>query len=375
MRLSRVSRAPPLVRKEQCSQCVLMVKNTSRTPINYPPLLLKDYRWWILYECDYYFLMEIFLWRCLFVFHPSNIQLDPLQSGVIMVFMSFWKRVWKVTYLHLKKNNFDKTGINVKAPQGHTLMLLPRISPQVFFISAHQRNTWYHLVLEIKSNLRNLSADGGLRPRGRVWPSAEELPPCWHWRLSESLTGSDEWDVLQAVINFPPPCYEHIDLCSMWSALESVVAARSRHWAPGAVAKETKNRADRCLKRFWERKSSFVCVVYHQFKSHRCRSDSWNQCNDFDNDNFISEAHFKAWKWPLSPLCSLPLFRVLQKYDAMEEGAPFVRTWQWQFQGQTEGNWWWGRWWWRQGAREALHTRRWWVAPRWIYFASVVSKN
>lgn len=143
------------------------------------------------------------------------------------------------------------------------------------------------------------------------------LKNCLHaapWSLSESLTGSDEWDVLRAVINFPPPCYEHIDLCSMWSALESAVAARSRHWAPGAVAKETKNRADKCLKRFWERKSSFVCVLYHQFKSHRCHSDSWNRCIDFDNENFNSEAPFKAWKWPLPPTCSMSLFRFLQKW-------------------------------------------------------------
>lgn len=72
--------------------------------------------------------MDVFLWRVCFFIHQSNVQLDLLESGVIVVFMSFWKRAWKVTYLHLKKTIFDKTGINVKAPGGHTLMLLPHIS-------------------------------------------------------------------------------------------------------------------------------------------------------------------------------------------------------------------------------------------------------
>lgn len=205
------------------------------------------------------------------------------------------------------------------------------------------------------------------------------LKNCLHaapWSLSESLTGSDEWDVLRAVINFPPPCYEHIDLCSMWSALESAVAARSRHWAPGAVAKETKNRADKCLKRFWERKSSFaVC-----FTTNLNHTDA-TLTVEIDVLTLITRTliqkhllkHENDLFRPFVPcLCSVfcrsercdgggcPVCQnVTVTVSRSNRGKLMTRVMMMMKAGRKGSSTYKGR----------------WVAPRWIYFASVASKN
>lgn len=147
----------------------------------------------------------------------------------------------------------------------------------------------------------------GFDPAERpLWRSASMLTV---WRLSGSLTWADEWDAPQAVINFSPPCYERIDLCSTQSALERAVAARSRKCAQTLRSQRKKNNQTNVFKpetKGYEGIQLLLCYFKTSLNHTRVflltAAISSGLYDHFNNDNFIYEARLKtltALKWPL----------------------------------------------------------------------------